>query len=303
MTDESDPITLRGISITSADRVVFPDAGLTKGDIARHYDRVAERLLDTAADHPVSLVRCPSGLSDGCFYQKHAAKGWPAEMPTLPIREASGDVEDYLCLSDSASLLAAVQMGTVEFHVWGASRDRLERPDRMVFDLDPDEGLGFDHVREAALEIRAVLEKARLPCVPMVTGGKGVHVVVPLRRTADWDGVKGFAKRLATGLSDRAPDRFTATMSKDKRIGRVFIDWLRNERGATAIAPYALRARPGAPVAVPVTWDEFSDLDAPNGFHADDMNNRLSRPCPLAETGLGTLGKTAQAALDRWIGE
>ena len=146
----NDAITIGGARITSADRVVFPGAGFTKGDIARHYSTVADRLLETAAGRPVSLVRCPSGLEKTCFFQKHAMRGWPAAMKTVPVRESSGEMADYLCLSDRASLMAAVQMGTIEFHVWAARSDRLDRPDRMVFDLDPDEGLPFAEV--AALQ-------------------------------------------------------------------------------------------------------------------------------------------------------
>ncbi|ETX27741.1 DNA ligase D [Roseivivax isoporae] len=275
--------TVGGIAISHPDRVVYPTANVTKGAVARHYDRVAEALLRHAAQRPVSLLRCPGGIGDDCFFQKHAGKGFPAALRTVPIEEKDGGTEDYMYLSGPDSVLAAVQMGTLEFHVWGARRDRLDRPDRMVFDLDPDEGLGFDAVRDAARDLRDHLARIGLPCGAMVTGGKGVHVVVPLKRQATWDTVKGFAKTFAHILAERAPERYTATMSKQKRRGRIFVDWLRNERGATAIAPYALRAREGAPVAVPVTWDELSRLDRANGFTIGDMADRLGRDDPLAE--------------------
>ena len=290
-----------GTRISSAARVVFPGAGFTKADIARHYDRVAERMLATAAGHPTSLVRCPAGVGKACFFQKHAGKGFPKALRTMPIEESKGTVEDYIVLTDRASVLAAVQMGTIEFHIWGAARDRLDRPDRMVFDLDPDEGLGFVTLHAAAEEVRGVLEAVGLPSVPMVTGGKGVHVIVPLRRTATWETVKGFSKTLATALTERHPDRYTATMSKAKRKGRVFIDWLRNERGATAIAPYALRARPGARVAVPVTWQELGDLPGADAFGPEEMAARLAAPCPLAAVPRRGIGAGAVAALGDWI--
>jgi bifunctional non-homologous end joining protein LigD len=193
-------------------------------------------------------------------------------------------------------------MGAVEYHVWGARRDKLERPDRMVFDLDPDEGLGFDAVKRAAVEVREGLEACGLQSVPMVTGGKGVHVIVPLRRIAEWDRVKDFAKGFAQALAEKEPKRYTATMSKEKRKGKLFIDWLRNERGATAIAPYSLRARPGAAVAVPASWDELEELDRPDGFHVGDMEDRLSRTCPLGEVDAQGLGKGAMEALGEWAG-
>ncbi len=291
-----------GVRISSAERVVFPGAGFTKGDIARHYDLVADRMLETARNHPASLVRCPAGVEKACFFQKHAGKGFPKALKTVPIEESKGTVEDYIYLADRASVLAAVQMGTIEFHIWGSARDRLEQPDRMVFDLDPDEGLGFDAVKAAAEEVRDVLAEVGLPSVPMVTGGKGVHVIVPLRRSAEWDTVKTFSKTLATALSDRHPDRYVATMSKAKRKGRIFVDWLRNERGATAIAPYSLRARPGAKAAVPVTWDELAGLEAANGFGAADMEARLARPCPLRSVSPKGIGRGVIEALGRWIG-
>jgi bifunctional non-homologous end joining protein LigD len=290
-----------GMRISSAGRVVFPGAGLTKGDIARHYDLVADRMLESAAGHPASLVRCPDGVGKACFFQKHAGKGFPSALRTMPIEDSKDGVDAYIYLTDRASVLAAVQMGTVEFHIWGAARDRLERPDRMVLDLDPDEGLGFDAVRAAAGEVRGVLEAVGLPSVPMVTGGKGVHVIVPLRRTAGWETVKMFSRTLATALADRHPDRYVATMSKARRKGRVFIDWLRNERGATAIAPYALRARPGARVAVPVTWEELADLTAANSFTAADMKARVAVPCPLAGVTPKGIGAAVVAALGDWV--
>jgi bifunctional non-homologous end joining protein LigD len=290
-----------GVRISSAERVVFPGAGFTKGDIARHYDRVAERMLETARNHPASLVRCPAGVGKECFFQKHAGKGFPKALKTVPIEESKGSVEDYIYLADRAAILAGVQMGTIEFHIWGSARDRLEQPDRMVFDLDPDEGLSFDAVRAGAEEVRDVLAQVGLPSVPMVTGGKGVHVIVPLRRSAEWETLKTFSRTVATALSERYPERYVATMSKAKRKGRIFVDWLRNERGATAIAPYALRARPGAKVAVPVTWDELGELDAANSFTPADMDARLSRPCPLGSVVPKGIGRGVIDALGRWL--
>lgn len=300
-TDSGDE-EIGGVRVSSTGRVMFPDAGLTKGDVARHYARVAERMLEHVEDRPLSLLRCPDGIEEECFFQKHAGKGFPEDIRTVPIKEKDGDTADYMYVTTPAGLIGAAQMGAVEYHVWGARRDKLERPDRMVFDLDPDEGLGFDEVKRAAVEVREGLEACGLQSVPMVTGGKGVHVIVPLRRIAEWDRVKDFAKGFAQALAEKEPKRYTATMSKEKRKGKLFIDWLRNERGATAIAPYSLRARPGAAVAVPVNWDELEALDRPDGFHVGDMEDRLSRTCPLGEVDAQGLGKGAMEALEEWAG-
>ncbi|WP_121062598.1 DNA ligase D [Chachezhania antarctica] len=289
-----------GVRVSSTGRIVYPDARLTKGDVARHYEKVSDRMLSHLADRPLSLLRCPDGIADDCFFQKHAGKGFPDAVKSLPIEEKDGGTEEYMYVSTAEGLIGAAQMGTLEFHIWGSRRDRIERPDRMVFDLDPDEGLDFDAVKQAAQEVREGLEACGLNAVPMVTGGKGVHVIVPLRRISEWETVKYFSRTFAAIMADRDPDRYTATMSKSKRKGRIFIDWLRNERGATAVAPYSLRARPGAAVAVPVTWDELADLDRPDGFGPGDMDDRLSRDCPLAEVKAHGIGDTVVDALDRW---
>lgn len=275
--------TVGGIRISNADRPVFPDAGCTKGDVARHYARVGERLIALAGHRPLSLYRCPSGINDPCFFQKHDGGGMPHELSRIRIEESDGDNADYLYATRPESLIAAAQMGSIEFHIWGVRTDRLERPDRLVFDLDPDEGLDWADVQNAAFEMRDTLLGLGLESGVIVTGGKGVHVWMAMRRTRGWDTVRLFAKTFAHVMAARYPDRYTATMSKSKRKGRVFIDWLRNERGATAIAPYSLRARPGAPVAVPVTWDELREMDSANLFTMADMAARLKADCPAAE--------------------
>lgn len=274
-------LKVAGIAISHPDRIIFKDAGITKGDIARYYDAASERMLDLAGNRPISLLRCPSGAGGDCFFQKHAGKGFPKEIDTIDLEEASGETAAYMMARRKAAFPAAAQMGTVEFHIWGARRDDLEQPDRLVFDLDPDEGIGFTKVREAALAIRDLLAQIGLKSVPMVTGGKGVHVIVPLRRTAGWETVGAFAKTVAAHFARTEPDRYTDTMSKAKRKGRVFIDWLRNERGATAVAPYSVRNRQGAPVAMPLTWQELKGQTAAASFFIEDARERMNSACPL----------------------
>ncbi|MSU89515.1 DNA ligase D [Rhodobacteraceae bacterium 2CG4] len=294
-------LTLRGVKISSAERTVFPEAGCTKGDLARYYDAAAERLLQTAAARPVSLLRCPEGIDGECFFQKHAGKGFPEAIGRVGIEERSGKTAEYMMLDSPGALVAAAQVGAIEFHLWGARADRLDRPDRLVFDLDPDEGLQFAAVRDAAAELRDFLAGIGVETAPMVTGGKGVHVIAHLRRTSGWDTIKGFSHTVAQHFADAQPDRFVATMSKARRKGRIFIDWLRNERGATAIAPWSVRARPGAPVAVPVSWDELAKLTSANGFDMGAARARLSRHCPLQALGAQSVGTQVVERLERAI--
>jgi bifunctional non-homologous end joining protein LigD len=270
------PAARSQVTISSRERVIFPDAKATKGDLADYYAAVAPIMLPHLARRPVSLVRCPQGRAKKCFFQKHDAGSFGEHVRHVPIREKDGGVEDYLYVEDAGGILSCVQMGTIEFHGWGSHADAVERPDRMVFDLDPDEGLGFDDVKKAALDIRRQLADIGLVSFAMLSGGKGVHVVVPLDPGHDWDAHKDFAKRFSEALSLAEPDRYVATMSKAKRKGKIFIDWLRNQRGSTAIMPYSARAREGAPVAVPLAWDALGDVDGANIYSIRDAQSLLN---------------------------
>ena len=294
------PATARriaGVAITSPDRVVYPRPAVTKLRVAEYYEAVADRLLSVARNRPLSLLRLPDGIEGQSFFQKHRGKGFPAPMREVQVPDAKGEMQDRMALTTPASLIAAVQMGTLEFHIEGVRLDKPQSPDRMIFDLDPDEGMAFSPVRDAAALIRDVLAEAGLPSWPMVSGGKGVHVTVPLRRIASTTSVALFARMVATTLAERRPRNFTARMSKAERTGRIFIDWLRNDAGSTAVCPFSLRARPGAPVAVPVTWDELSRLRRANGF---DMAEALRRDLAFAD-GIrpgGITDRTAARAAD-----
>jgi len=262
-------IPVAGIPISHPERVVFPPDGPTKLDLARYHEAMAARMLKVMADRPLTLLRLPEGLGGPSFVQRHLPAGWPAAIMTVPITMGPG-TEDHMAVRSAAGLVGAVQMGAVEFHVWGSRRDRLDSPDRMVFDLDPDEGLDWQDVRRAAFDLRDLLQDLGLPSWPMVTGGKGVHVIVQIRRTVEWEDVAQFSRAVAAHLAESEPQRFIATMSKEKRSGRIFVDYLRNERGATAIAPFSVRARPGAPVAFPLSWDRLVEVPAANAFTMQD---------------------------------
>lgn len=267
-----------GVRLTSPDKVLFPNQGITKAQLVAYYAAVVDAMMPFIADRPLSLVRCPEGRAKQCFFQKHDTGGFAAGMKSVDITEKSGEPEDYFYIDDLAGLIAGVQMGVLEFHLWGVRRDEIEKPERLIFDIDPDEGLDFTNVKEAAFDMRDRLAELGLKSFPMVTGGKGVHVIVPLVRRAGWDEAKRFAAGFAKTLAAEEPDRFVAVATKAKRKGRMFIDYLRNERGSTAIAPYSTRSREGAPVATPVTWDELAILDRANAFSLTVAATRAQEP-------------------------
>lgn len=268
------------ITLTSPDRVAYPGQGVTKGELVAYYDAVADAMLPYIKDRPLSLVRCPQGSDRHCFFQKHDTGGFPAAMHTVEIVEKDGSRESYFYVADLAGIVAAVQMNTLEFHLWGSRRDEIELPERLIFDIDPDEGLGFAHVRAAAADIHKGLRNLGLESFALVTGGKGVHVIAPIARRAGWPTIKLFCKTFAQALADAEPDRFTTALSKEKRHGKMFIDYLRNERGSTAISPYSTRSREGAPVATPVTWEELKTLDRANAFSLPHAAERARGPDP-----------------------
>jgi bifunctional non-homologous end joining protein LigD len=269
-----------GVTLTHPERMEYPAEGISKAEIAAYYAAVAGRMLPHLARRPLSLVRSPQGGIAHTFFQKHNSGGFPAQFRTMPIAEKDGKTDSYMYVEDLAGLVAGVQMNTLEFHIWGSRVDDIERPDRIVFDIDPDEGLDFAQVRQAALGIRDRLASIGLTTYAMVTGGKGIHVIAPLKPTLEWPEVKAFCRGFAQALEAAEPDRFTANIRKANRKGRVFVDYLRNERGSTAIAPFSTRARAGAPCAVPVSWDEVETLDRANGFSLAEAAARANAPDP-----------------------
>lgn len=287
------------VRLTHPDRVLFPAADVTKAEYAAYLEAVVERMGPHVFSRPVSLVRAPDGVGGQIFFQKHAMTGAPKELKTINISEAGENSESHLTLPNIDALVACAQMSALEVHLWGARNDDLEKPDRLVFDLDPDEGLEFAQVKRAAFDIKALLDSADLPSFAMLTGGKGIHIVLNLKRRHSWNDVKGFAGAFAEQIAGLDPKRFVATMSKAKRKGRIFIDYFRNGRGATAIAPYSTRARPTAPIAAPVGWDELRTIAAASAFKLKDMKARLAEPDPWAiyADAAVSLTKAARAKL------
>lgn len=258
--------TVLGIKLTHPDKVLYPTQGITKLELARYMAVVAPFMLPYAAHHPLSFVRCPEGSGSKCFFQKHRTPGLPPAIESATIRESDGSKAEYLMITTEDGLVASTQVGAIEIHLWGAPAGDPEHPDRIVFDLDPDESVDFGTVRRAAVQVRDLLEAAGLKSFPLLTGGKGIHVVAPLAGTNDWPAVKEFSHGLAQSLAEAQPDQFTSVMSKACRKGRIFIDWLRNDRGATAISPFSARARPGATVAYPVTWRQLAGVESASTF-------------------------------------
>ncbi|QDW65825.1 DNA ligase D [Luteimonas granuli] len=262
--------------ITNPDRVVFEGAGYTKRDVAEYYRAVADWLLPELAGRPLSLLRCPDGTKGQCFFQKHHAESLGDDVRSIVLKQKSGR-EPYIYVDDIEGVIDLVQMNTIEFHPWGARVEDPERPDRMVFDLDPGEGTGWPDVVRAARDLRDHLRKTGLDSFVRLSGGKGVHVVVPIGKGPDWDDVRAFCGGFAEAMAAQSPTRYVATMSKAKRPGRIFIDWLRNARGATSVASWSLRARRGAPVAVPIRWEELGRVDGPAAFDLAAARRRAAR--------------------------
>lgn len=251
-----------GVRLTSPDKVLYAEQGISKRDLADYYEAVAPVMLPEIEKRLVSFVRCPDGRSGQCFFQRHISRGMPASFRQMEVRASNTSREKYIHLAGVQGLVGAAQFGVLEIHIWGSHVDDVERPDRIVFDLDPGEGVGFDVIKRAAEEMRTALESVELASVPMLTGGKGIHVIAPIVRQHGWAVVKAFCRALAEQVAAGAPDRFVTNMAKAERRGRIFIDYLRNDRTSTAIAPFSPRARAGAPLAWPVDWDALAEAEA-----------------------------------------
>lgn len=262
--------------LTSPDRVVFEGADYSKRDVFEYYRAVADWLLPGIARRPLSLLRCPDGTAGQCFFQKHHSDALGDDVQEIELEQKSGP-EPYFYVDDIEGVTDLVQMNALEFHPWGARIEDPERPDRLVFDLDPGEGTGWADVVRGARDVRDRLGALGLESFVRLSGGKGVHVVVPIAPGPSWDEVRAFADGLADTMAAKAPDRYVATMSKAKRPGRIFIDWLRNARGATSVASWSLRARKGAPVAVPIRWDDLGRVAGPAAFDLEAARRRAAR--------------------------
>jgi bifunctional non-homologous end joining protein LigD len=281
--------------------VLYPEQNLRKAELVAYYALVAEWMLPHVAGRPLTLVRCPDGRHRHCFYQKHAKEGVPAPVRRIEIPEEDGAPSIYMAVDDMPGLVAVAQLGALELHTWVCHADRLERPDQLVFDVDPDEGLAWERVVEAACELRRRLADLGLESFVKTTGGKGLHVVAPVRRRLGWEEHKEFARLLVAGMEAERPDRYTTNIRKDRRRGRLFLDYLRNGRGATAIAPYSSRARAGATVATPITWSELEAGVDPRDFTVYTVTTRLAELARDPWAGYDALDQSIDAAARRRV--
>ncbi|MCD6034650.1 MAG: ATP-dependent ligase [Rickettsiales bacterium] len=264
---------VHGITISHADRIIFPDASLTKGKLAEFYSKMSEYILPLIENRPISIVRCPEGITKECFFQRTKGKGMPEHIHRFEVmhKDKPGD---YMYINSTEGLIEFVQMGAIEIHPWGAKIDNIEEPDRIIFDLDPDENVPFEAVKLAALDIRQRFKKRGLDSFLKVTGGKGLHVTVPIVPAHSWHIVKEFAHDFVESMVRDVPEAYVSTMSKKKRTGKIFVDFFRNDYAATAVMEYSVRSRPGASVAVPLFWDELDTLHTANQFHIQDVLSR-----------------------------
>ena len=268
---------LADIWVTNPERRMFAKDGPTKLDLVLYYAQVGAWMLPELARRPLTLVRCPTGDLEDTFYQRHVSDGMPAEIKPIALREEGSKKRgDFLYIEDAKGLLWLSQFGVIEFHPWGCRVDKPERPDRIVLDLDPDESLPWREVVEGAFEVREELTNLGLTSFVRTTGGKGLHVVVPLERRTTWSAMKEVSFAFVRRLAEAAPKRYTASQSKRDRKGRIYIDYLRNGRGATAVASYSLRARPGAPAATPLGWRELADIEDPLDLNYSSVPQRLA---------------------------
>ncbi len=291
-----------GFKLTNLDRVLYPEQGVTKGQLIAYLAVVAEWMLPHVANRPLTLVRCPEGRKKPCFFQKHVLAGSPPSIHRLPVKEDDGELVDYMRIDDMPGLVALAQLGTLEIHTWGAHADAPEKPDLMVFDLDPDVGLAWDRVALAAFHVRRRLDELGITSYVKTTGGKGLHVVAPCERRPDWEEFKSFTKAVVETMAREEPGLYTTNISKQARKGKIFLDYLRNGRNATFIAPYSPRARDNAPVAVPITWEELARGVDPTSFTTTTVPHRLAQLPRDPWDGIDSLTQSITAAAWKAVG-
>lgn len=268
-----DDLIIEGVKITHPEKIMFYDPDITKADVIRYYEKAAAHMLPYVSHRILSIVRCPKGISQSCFFKKHPGSDSKGVV-SVSIPTNDGETEDYFYIENVSGLISEAQMGTLEFHTWGSRIDKLENPDIMVFDLDPDEGMDLETVRQGVKDVKSILAELSLNSYLKTSGGKGYHVVVPFKPVASWDVFHDFAKRIAEVMEQKWPERYTSNIRKEKRKNKIFIDWIRNGRGATSVSPYSIRAREGAKVSMPIAWDELETV-APDGITMEDALRRI----------------------------
>lgn len=270
-------ITIGGIKITNPNKVMF-EPNIKKIDIIRYYVKIAKKMLPYLTNRIISIVRCPKGRKSQCFFKKHPSIISKGIVP-IKIKNNNNKQETYFYIEDIYGLIFEAQMNSIEFHIWGSRIDNLEYPDIMVFDLDPDEEMSLKKVRQGVRDLKSILDELSLTSFLKISGGKGYHLVVPFKPSVNWDQFYDFAKNVSKAMELNWPDRYTSNIRKDSRKGKIFIDWERNGRGSTTIAPYSVRAKEGATISMPISWEELDKI-APNEIDIKKALKRLEKSDP-----------------------
>ena len=297
-TGQQPPATAGTITITHADRVVYPGESITKGDVAAYYQRVMTWLLPNVIKRPLSVIRCPEGANKTCFFQKHPMSGLH-HVGTIELKEEKGSLATYMYAKNAGSILELVQFGAMEFHVWSTRINSLETTDRVIFDLDPSPRVAWERIVAAARLLKVQMEELGLTSFVRTSGGKGLHVVLPVKPACSWELAKDFSHTIAARMATEQPQEFVDTANKTKRAGKIYVDYLRNTRGATSIANYSLRARTNAPVATPLRWEELSKIEGGDTFTIRSLPRRLSRLRKDPWENIDSVKQTLSAAMKK----
>jgi bifunctional non-homologous end joining protein LigD len=289
------------VRLTHPAKVLDAQSGMTKQMLADYYWAVAEWMLPHIADRPVSLVRCPEGSGSPCFFQKHVNHMLPKGIGSVDIADKNGKVEPYITLNTAEALAGLAQMGVLEVHPWGSRDESLEQPDRLIFDLDPDETLEWKVLAGAATDVRARLKKIGLESFVKTTGGKGLHVVVPIEPELEWPAIKEFARGVMVDMEKANPGLYLTKMTKSARVGKIYLDYLRNERGATSVAAYSPRARAGAPVSMSLSWSELKLAERPV-YRVAEFSEWKARLKKDPWNGMGDVKQRVTAAALKSVG-
>lgn len=275
---QADILEVEGIIITHPEKVLFDSPIITKSDVVNYYEKISPRMLPYVKDRVLSVVRCPKGIMSSCFFMKHPNTE-SEQINLINVASSSNENVEYFYINSIPGIIHEVQMGTLEFHTWGSTVNSIETPDIMIFDLDPDEGMDLERIRQGVRDMKGILDNLSLKSYLKTSGGKGYHIVVPIMPNATWDTIHDFAKNIANVMEEKWPNRYTSNVRKEKRKGKIFIDWIRNGRGATSVAPYSIRARKGATVSMPISWEEL-DTTAPYDIDMPKAISRLSYDDP-----------------------
>ena len=274
----SEEYTIEKVKISNPDKILFDKQKITKKDVALYYQKVYSRMFPFLKNRLISTIRCPEGIDGSCFFKKHLGiynKG----VGMINIQNEDDKKEDFYYIKNISGLISEVQMNTIEFHIWGSRAKNLEKPDIMVFDLDPDEKMDIKKVRQGVKDLKSILDELSLTSFLKTSGGKGYHVVIPIKPSTDWKKFREFAKNIAEIMEAKWPDRYVSNVRKVNRKNKIFVDWMRNIKGATSVAPYSLRIRKSASVSMPITWKEL-DTVTPNGITISEAIKRLRRKDP-----------------------